>query len=80
VDDVAELGALTIHVSIGAEPLSVEASRIFVLADPADGLELIAEHTVDAPTAPTRRVANGGGMRRANRSAQERTTRLGALP
>jgi hypothetical protein len=43
------------HLSIGAEPLSVEASRVCVLTDPADGLDLIAQHTVDALTARHRR-------------------------
>jgi hypothetical protein len=43
---LAELGAPTIHLSVGAEPLSVEASRICVLTDPADGLDVIAQHTV----------------------------------
>jgi Mg-chelatase subunit ChlD len=52
---LAELGAPTVHLSIGAEPLSVEASRVCVLTDPADGLELIAQHTVDALTAAHRR-------------------------
>ncbi|MGH2949856.1 MAG: hypothetical protein ACRDPC_26945, partial [Solirubrobacteraceae bacterium] len=52
---LAELGAPTIHLSIGAEPLSVEASRICVLSDPADGLDVIAQHTVDALTAAHRR-------------------------
>jgi hypothetical protein len=52
---LAELGVPTIHLSIGAEPLSVEASRVCVLADPADGLDLIAQQTVDALTAAVRR-------------------------
>jgi hypothetical protein len=49
---LAELGVPTIHLSIGAEPLSVEASRICVLSDPADGLDVIAQHTVEALSAP----------------------------
>jgi hypothetical protein len=52
---LAELGVPTIHLSIGAEPLSVEATRICVLSDPADGLDLIAQHTVEALTAAHRR-------------------------
>jgi hypothetical protein len=52
---LAELGVPTIHLSIGAEPLSVEASRVCVLTDPADGLDLIAQHTVEALTAAHRR-------------------------
>ena len=56
---LAELGVPTIHLSIGAEPLSVEASRVCVLTDPADGLDLIAQHTVDALTATHRRGRRG---------------------
>jgi hypothetical protein len=52
---LAELGVPTIHLSIGAEPLSVEASRVCVLTDPADGLDVIAQHTVEALTAAHRR-------------------------
>ena len=48
---LAELGVATIHLSIGAEPLSVEATRICVLSDPPDGLDVIAQHTVDALSA-----------------------------
>jgi Mg-chelatase subunit ChlD len=51
---LAELGVPTIHLSIGAEPLSVEASRICVLTDPADGLDVIAQHTVEALSAARR--------------------------
>jgi hypothetical protein len=51
---LAELGVPTIHLSIGAEPLSVEASRICVLTDPADGLDVIARHTVEALSAARR--------------------------
>jgi Mg-chelatase subunit ChlD len=45
---LADLGVPTIHLSIGAEPLAVEAGRICVLTDPADGLDVIAQHTVEA--------------------------------
>ena len=51
---LAELGVPTIHLSIGAEPLSVDASRICVLTDPADGLDVNAQHTADALTAAHR--------------------------
>lgn len=54
---LAELGAPTIHLSIGAEPLSVEASRICVLADPAGGLDIVARDTVAALTASGRSAA-----------------------
>jgi Mg-chelatase subunit ChlD len=52
---LAELGAPTIHLSIGAEPLSVEGSRVCVLTDPAEGLDVIAQHTVDTLTTAHRR-------------------------
>jgi hypothetical protein len=51
---LAELGVPTIHLSIGAAPLSVEATRICVLTDPADGLDVIAQHTVEALSAARR--------------------------
>jgi len=51
---LAELDVPTIHLSIGAEPLSVEASRICVLTDPADGLDVIAQHTIEALSAARR--------------------------
>jgi hypothetical protein len=41
-------GVPTIHIAIGAAPLSVEADRIVVIADPADALEPIAADTVTA--------------------------------
>ena len=53
----AEHGVPTIHLSIGAEPLSVEAGRICVLTDPADALDLIAADTVAALPPPPRRPA-----------------------
>jgi Mg-chelatase subunit ChlD len=52
-----EHGVPTIHLSIGAEPLSVEADRIVVIDDPADALERIAADTVTALRAATGRVA-----------------------
>jgi Mg-chelatase subunit ChlD len=52
---LAELAVPTIHLSIGAEPLSVEASRVCVLTDPAEGLDVIAEDAVQALTARHRR-------------------------
>ena len=41
-------GVPTIHISIGAEPLSVDADRIVVISDPADALDRIADDTVAA--------------------------------
>ena len=52
---LAELGVPTIHLSIGAEPLSVQASRVCVLTDPAEGLDIIAQDTVQALNASSRR-------------------------
>jgi hypothetical protein len=43
-----DLGVPTIHISIGAEPLSVEAARISVIEDPADALDIVARDTVEA--------------------------------
>jgi hypothetical protein len=48
IREFAELGVPTIHISIGIEPLSVEASRICVIVDPADVSEIIGRETVDA--------------------------------
>ena len=41
-------GVPTIHISIGAEPLSVDADRIVVISDPAEALDQIADDTVAA--------------------------------
>jgi Mg-chelatase subunit ChlD len=41
-------GVPTIHLSIGTEPLSVEADRIVVVSDPAEALDQIAGDTVAA--------------------------------
>ena len=51
-------GVPTIHIAIGCAPLSVEADRIVVIADPADALDQIAADTVAALTATTRRGAH----------------------
>jgi hypothetical protein len=45
---LAELGVLTIHLSIGIAPLSVECDRITVITDPAQALDHIAADTVTA--------------------------------
>ena len=53
---LAEHGVPTIHLSIGAEPLSVEADRICVITDPADGARPDRRSdTVDALSAARRR-------------------------
>jgi hypothetical protein len=41
-------GVPTIHLSIGTEPLSVDADRIVVISDPAEALDRIADDTVAA--------------------------------
>jgi len=49
-----EHGVPTIHLSIGAEPLSVDADRITVIDDPADALDHVAADTIAALRAATR--------------------------
>lgn len=51
---LADQGVPTIHLSIGIEPLSVEADRICVLDDPADALDHMARDTVEALRAASR--------------------------
>ena len=60
--------------SIGAEPLSVEASRICVLTDPADGLDVIAAAHRRRPAAPPA-AARGGVARPLDRDAPEHPER-----
>ena len=48
IRELAEQCVPTIHVSIGIEPLSVEADRIVVITDPADAFEVIANDTIEA--------------------------------
>jgi len=57
---LAELAVPTIHLSIGAEPLSVEATRVCVLNDPAEALDVIAQDTVQALNASHRQRAASG--------------------
>ncbi len=45
---LAEQAVPTIHLSIGIAPLSVECTRITVIADPADALDHVATDTVAA--------------------------------
>jgi Mg-chelatase subunit ChlD len=45
---LAEHGVLTIHLSIGIAPLSVECERITVITDPAEALDHIAADTIAA--------------------------------
>jgi hypothetical protein len=48
IRELAELAVPTIHISIGIEPLSVEATHVCVVTDPADAFEIIGRETVDA--------------------------------
>jgi len=50
-----EHGVPVLHISIGIEPLSVEADRISVIDDPADALGIVARDTVDALKQASRR-------------------------
>jgi Mg-chelatase subunit ChlD len=52
---LADHGVPTIHIAIGAAPLSVEAERIVVITDPAETLDQIAADTVAAVRAPAGR-------------------------
>ena len=54
---LADHGVPTIHIAIGAAPLSVEADRIVVITDPADALDQIAADTVAALRAAAGRRA-----------------------
>jgi hypothetical protein len=40
------VGVPVIHIALLHEPLSVQASRITVITDPADALEVVAADTV----------------------------------
>ena len=48
IRELHDAGVPTIHLSIGMPPLSVEASAIRVITDPADAFDHIAGDTVDA--------------------------------
>lgn len=56
---LAEQDVPTIHLSIGIEPLSVQADRVSVLTDPASALDVIAQDTVAALRAANRPPALG---------------------
>jgi hypothetical protein len=55
IRELHDAGVPTIHLSIGMPPLSVEASAIRVITDPADAFDHIAGDTVDALRAHRRR-------------------------
>ena len=48
IRELAEHGVPTIHISIGIEPLSVEAERVALIRDPADAFDEVARETVHA--------------------------------
>ncbi len=54
IRELSEHGVPTIHIAIGAEPLSVEADRITVIQDPAEAMDVIAADTVAALRAGNR--------------------------
>jgi len=50
-----EHGVPVLHISIGIEPLSVDADRISVITDPADALGIVSRDTVEALKQASRR-------------------------
>jgi hypothetical protein len=49
IRELHDLGVPVVHIAIGGHPpLSVEASRVVTVGDPADAMDLIAQETVDA--------------------------------
>jgi Mg-chelatase subunit ChlD len=48
VRELRKRGVPVVHISIGIAPLSVEADRVVVIADPADAMDLVAADTVQA--------------------------------
>jgi hypothetical protein len=56
IRELQDGGVPVVHIAIGAfPPLSVEASRVVLVSDPADALDLIAYETVEALKARRRR-------------------------
>jgi len=56
IRELQDLGVPVVHIAIGAyPPLSVEASGVVTVTDPADAMDLIAQETVDALKARRRR-------------------------
>ncbi len=55
INELRDLGVPTIHISIGMAPLSVEATSVVVVRDPADALDVIANRTIEALRALRRR-------------------------
>ena len=67
IHELRDLNVPVLHVSIGIEPLSVEADKVITIKDPASAMDIVAGDTVAALRAR-------GGRRRTHRPAR---TRLG---
>jgi hypothetical protein len=48
IHELRDLGVPTLHISIGIQPLSVDADRITVTQDPAEAMDIVAADTVEA--------------------------------
>jgi hypothetical protein len=56
IRELRDLGVPTLHLSIGAAPLSVEADRVTVLSDPAECMDVVGRDTAHALRAQRRRI------------------------
>jgi len=48
IHELRDLGVPVVHISIGLEPLSVEAGRVVTITDPASAMDIVAADTVAA--------------------------------
>jgi hypothetical protein len=48
IHELRDLGVPVVHISIGLEPLSVEADKVITITDPATAMDIIAADTVTA--------------------------------
>ena len=48
IHELRELGVPVVHISIGLEPLSVEADKVVTITDPATAMDIVAADTVAA--------------------------------
>lgn len=48
IHELQGLGVIVVHISIGLEPLAVEADRIVTITDPAEAMDVIAANTIEA--------------------------------
>jgi hypothetical protein len=55
VRELRDLGVPVVHISIGLEPLSVEAGKVVTITDPAAAMDIVAADTVAALSARRRR-------------------------